>query len=67
MVLFVITIHFCLLIYRENLDGKLKGRHHSEDLGIDGKINIMWILGRYCPKAWTGCIWLRIETSGGML
>jgi hypothetical protein len=26
--------------------GKLKGRDHSEDLGVDGRIILKWILGR---------------------
>jgi hypothetical protein len=38
----------------------LQGRDHSEDLGIDG------ILEKYGRKVWTGCIWLRIRTSGGL-
>jgi len=28
----------------------LTGRDHSEDLGIDGKIILEWILGRYCGE-----------------
>jgi hypothetical protein len=24
----------------------LKGKHHSEDLGVDGKIILQWILGK---------------------
>jgi hypothetical protein len=27
---------------------KLKGRDHSEDLGIDGKIVLEWFLGKWC-------------------
>jgi hypothetical protein len=27
------------------LDGSLKGRDHSENLGVDGKITLEWILG----------------------
>jgi len=34
----------------------LKGRDHSKDLGIDGKIILDWILGKESRKAWTGCI-----------
>jgi hypothetical protein len=45
----------------------LKGRDHSEYLGIDGKIILEWILGKKGGKLWTGCIWLRIGTSGGLL
>jgi hypothetical protein len=49
------------------LSEKLKGRYHSEDLGIDGKIILEWALGKQSGKLWTGCIWLRIETSGRLL
>jgi hypothetical protein len=40
----------------------LKGRDHSEDLGIDGKIILKWILGKEGWKVWIGFIWLRTET-----
>jgi hypothetical protein len=42
----------------------LKGRDQSEDLGVDGKIILEWILGKEVLKL---CIWLRIGTSGGLL
>jgi hypothetical protein len=42
----------------------LKGRDHSEDLGVDGRIMLEWILRNQAGKVWTGCIWLRIGTSG---
>jgi hypothetical protein len=44
--------------------GKLVGKNHSEGLGVDGKIILEWILWKYGVKLWTGCIWLRIRTSG---
>jgi hypothetical protein len=28
----------------------LKGRDHSEDLGVDGKIILEWILGKWVGK-----------------
>jgi hypothetical protein len=45
----------------------LDQRDHMEDLRIDGKITLEYILGKECGKAWIGCIWLRIGTSGGLL
>jgi hypothetical protein len=33
-----------------------KGRHHVEDVGIDLKIILEWILGKCDGKVWTGCI-----------
>jgi hypothetical protein len=38
-----------------------------ENPGVDEKIILEWILGKYVGKVWTGCIWLRIGTSGGLL
>jgi hypothetical protein len=43
------------------------GEHDSEDLGADGKTIPAWILGKLNGKMRTGCIWLRIGTSGGLL
>jgi hypothetical protein len=40
---------------------------HSEDLDVDGWIILKWILGKQGGKVWTGCIWLRVGTSGGLL
>jgi hypothetical protein len=42
-------------------------RDHSEDLGTDVKVILEWILGTLDGKLWTGCIWLRIGTSGGLV
>jgi len=39
---------------------------HLGDLDVDGKI-IECTLGKESGKVWTGCIWLRIETSGRLL
>jgi hypothetical protein len=54
-------------MHKKLLPENLKGRDHSEDLGIDGRIIsecILWIQG---GKVWTGCIWLGIGTSGRLL
>jgi hypothetical protein len=42
----------------------LKERDHSEDLGIDERIILGWILVKECEKLWTGFICLRTGTSG---
>jgi hypothetical protein len=44
----------------------LKERTHSEDLSVDGKI-LDGILGKQGGKVWTGIIWLRLGTGGGLL
>jgi len=38
----------------------LKGRDHSKDLGVDGKIIVKWSLGMNGMKLWTVFVWLRI-------
>jgi hypothetical protein len=45
----------------------VKGQVCLEDLCIDEKIILEWILGKYCGRVWTGCIWHRIGTTGGPL
>jgi hypothetical protein len=48
--------------------GNLKGSVHSEDVGVVNlKIILGWVLGKYSEKLWTGCMWHRIGTSGGLL
>jgi hypothetical protein len=42
------------------LVGNLKGRDHSEDLGVGGRIILEQILGKCNEKLWNGFIWLRI-------
>jgi hypothetical protein len=46
---------------------KLKGRNNSEDLILDGKIILEWILGQRGGKMWTGFNWIRIGTRGDLL
>jgi hypothetical protein len=48
----------------EFLSDNLKRRNHSEDTGVDGRIILERILSKQIEKTWTGCIWLRIGSSG---
>jgi hypothetical protein len=34
----------------------LKGRHHSEELGVNGNLILEWILGKQGERVWTGFI-----------
>ena len=40
------------------------GRDYLEDLGIDGTIILKLFFKRQYGEAWTGLIWLWIETGG---
>jgi hypothetical protein len=44
----------------------LNGRGQSEDLNVDGRIILEWILREYGVKVLIGFIWLRIGTNGGL-
>jgi hypothetical protein len=53
----------CRRFWSENL----KGEEHAEDPRVDGRIILDWILGKYGGHLWTGFVWLRIRTNGGIL
>jgi hypothetical protein len=53
----------CSKFWPENL----KEEDHSEDLDVDGRIILKWILGKLGGKLWTGFIWLRLGFSDGLL
>jgi len=36
--------------------GAVKGRDHMQDLGINGRIALMWILRREDEMLWTGFV-----------
>jgi hypothetical protein len=40
---------------------------HLEDPGVDERIILKWIFERLNGGAYTGLIWLRIGTGGGLL
>jgi hypothetical protein len=44
----------------------LAEKPEEKDLGVDVKIILKCILGKYGGKVWIGCIWLRIWTNGGL-
>jgi len=47
--------------------GNLKEIYHLGDLGVDGRIIVIWIFRKWDVGAWTGSSWLRIGTGGGHL
>jgi len=47
--------------------GNLRERANLEDPGVDGRMILIWIFGKWDVVAWTGLIWLRIVTGGGHL
>ena len=47
--------------------GNLRERYNLGDPGLDGRIILKWIFTKWDVGAWTGLIWLRIDTGGGKL
>jgi hypothetical protein len=42
-------------------------KNHFEDLGVDGRIILTWIIKKLVGKAQTGLIWRGIGSGGGRL
>jgi hypothetical protein len=45
----------------------MKGRDYSEDLDVDGRIILKWLLAKSDARLWIGFIWLRIRIGDGLL
>jgi len=41
--------------------------HHVEDPGVDGRVILRWIFGKWDVGVWTRLIWPREVTVGGRL
>ena len=46
---------------------KPEGWSHVEDPSVDGRIILKWIFEWMDGGTWTGSVWLRIGTGGGLL
>jgi hypothetical protein len=47
--------------------GNLKERGHLGDLGVNWRIILKWIFRKWDVGIWTGLIWFRMWTGGGLL
>jgi len=54
-------------MYTKCWSENVKGRECLEDLDVDGRIILEWILEIQGGKVWTGCFWFRIGTIGGLM
>jgi hypothetical protein len=47
--------------------GTLRERDHLDGQEVDGRIILKWFIRKWGGGHWTGCVWLRIGTGGGLL
>jgi len=47
--------------------GKPEGKKPLGRPRVDGRIILRWIFRKWDVRVWTGSIWLRIGTVGGLL
>ena len=52
-------------VHTESWWGNLRERDHLEDLGVDGRVILKFIV-TWDKEAWTGLIWHRIGTGDGL-
>ena len=44
----------------------MREREHLEELGVDGRIILEWILKKLVDRKCTGLVWIRVGKSGGI-
>jgi hypothetical protein len=47
--------------------GGVRERDHLDDLSVDERIIVKWVLNKWDGDVRTGFIWLRISTGGALI
>jgi hypothetical protein len=45
----------------------MEGRHKLEDLDVDCRTVLKWLLKKHSLRVWNLLIWLKVEMSGRLL